>query len=584
MTRTSSDISQAIRAALAVIDPDISVEPLTPERKIIDTVSDVIAEAESDTFVLSYQYDIDSRVGADLDKFVALFGFARQGGRRATGFVTFSRSTAALTDVVIPIGTQVVKPATSVSAAVIFQTTATGVIYAGTTQAEISVECTVAGILGNVPAGSITSVGQGGAQISGLSNENATNGGSDIESDAELRLRFKNTIFRNISGTSDQFQALAIASRFSNKANVIGPVSTFIEYLQIASSGAASQIPYSKFTYDFNYFLTDGAIVAETFFTPRGVDYTFNDTVPPTITINNVGSLPNDTVALLEHSYCSSNSRNDPTNDIGNYVDVYVSGTDPTSVIEAALFPTSANNFNSTIGSPFKSTNFLRDTTQTAPVIGNRFQELLWQPVSQLPTTITVGATTYNLNTDYWFVKDVTVYKGSKRARNGIEWASTVAATPGAPFSLTYNFDLLPLTLNELMDDHKMVTTDVLVHVATLRYFNVNLTVMYTPGFSSVSVDQAITVALGVFLSKQLFGAVIQVSDILEIVHGVPGVDNVRLTGNTEAISYGIQEISSDGVTLVGAPYTNDFTLQDSDLPVLNSISTLKRSQNTWTS
>ena len=63
-------------------------------------------------------------------------------------------------------------------------------------------------------------------------------------------------------------------------------------------------------------------------------------------------------------------------------------------------------------------------------------------------------------------------------------------------FELTYNFDKLPLTINELVDAHKQVTTDVLVHGAQERYFNVNLVIMYSAGFSSTAVDTAISAAL----------------------------------------------------------------------------------------
>jgi uncharacterized phage protein gp47/JayE len=132
------------------------------------------------------------------------------------------------------------------------------------------------------------------------------------------------------------------------------------------------------------------------------------------------------------------------------------------------------------------------------------------------------------------------------------------------------------------MERHKQITTDVLVHAATERYFNVNLIIMYTPGFSRTSIDEAINTALTSFLEKQQFGALIQISDILEIVHEVPGVDNVRLALPGDGVAYGIQEVAGDGSTPVGVPLVDDFALQDSDLPVLNLIVTTQRSQNTW--
>lgn len=647
MARTSQQISESIRANLRVLDPDIGTEPLTPERKIIDTVADIIAESEVDAFVQNYQYDIDTKVGADLDKFVALFGFARQGGRAANGTVTFSRFSSTTTDLIIPAGTQVARSATSVSNAVVFQTTIAATIFVGTTEVEVPIECTVTGEIGNVAANTITSMNTtGGVSVSAVTNANPTTGGTAQETDAELRVRFKNTIFRNIAGTQDQFLALAIASRFANKANVIGPTSRFIEYLQllstttvgsqtlplatinvVATAGAptagtayiggqavtytgvtgttltgasggtgvitagtvvsfptVSQIPYSKYTFNFDYWLTDGNFTSETFYTPNSADYTFNATVPPSIYVNNQTNLPNAKIILLEHTYTSKNSRNVPASSIMNYVDVYVSGRDYTTAIESCVFPTSGNNFSASSGSAFYNLNFVRVATNVAPTVGNRLQLLMWQPVVVLPATITIGVNTYTLNTDYWLVRDVTLNKGSRRAWNGIEWTAAVAGavTAGTSFQISYTFNKLPLTLNELMEGHKQITTDVLVHAALERYFRVALTVMYTPGYSKTAVDVGITTTLTDFLERQQFGAVIQVSDILEVVHEVPGVDNVRLTTSVEnGTIYGIQEMAANGTTILST-VTTDFTLQDSDLPVLNNIVTLAKSQNTW--
>jgi len=584
--RTAAEISNAIRTNLRVLDPDISTEPLTPERKIIDTVAEIIAEAEVDSFVQNYAYDIDTKAGADLDKFVALFGFARQGGHNATGIVTFSRTSNTTLDLVIPSGTQVVKPASSVSSAVVFQTTTPVTIYTGTTSADVPIECTVAGTVGNVAANTITVLSTiSGFGLSGVTNADPTTGGTGIETDAELRVRFKNTIFRNIAGTTDQFLALAIASRFSNKANVIGPISRFTEFLQISSGTALSIIPYSKYTYDFDYWLTDGVYTDETYYMPNAVDYTFNTSIAPSITVNNATNLPNGKIVLLEHSYTSKNSRNDPATGKMNYVDVYVSGSDPTIATEACVFPSSANNFSGIATSKFYNGNYQRVINNNLPSTINRLQFLMWQPVAVLPTTITIGASTYTLNTDYWLVRDTTLTKGSRRALNGIEWNSTVmaAVTAGTAFEITYTFNRLPLTLNELMEVHKQVTTDVLVHSALDRFYRICLTIMYAPGFSKIATDQAITITLTDFLEKQTFGAVIQVSDILEVAHEVPGVDNVRLTTQVESnTSYGIQEIAADGTTVLSTT-SQDFTLPDSDLPVLFDIVALAKSQNTWT-
>src|SRR5208282_556134 len=76
--------------------------------------------------------------------------------------------------------------------------------------------------------------------ITSVTNPTATTGGSDQETDNEFKTRFKNTVFRNLSGTEDQFLALAIATAFSTKAVVIGPVSKYQEYVQVPQTEIGS--------------------------------------------------------------------------------------------------------------------------------------------------------------------------------------------------------------------------------------------------------------------------------------------------------------------------------------------------------
>lgn len=582
--RSAREISQRIRAQLKILDPEISAEPLTPERKIIDTVSEVIAESEVATSLTQYQLDIDTKMGSELDRFVALFGFGRRQGIRATGYITFSRTTPAKHNIYISARSQIMKPATSVSPTIIFRTVTTAIMYAGTSEVEVPIECVVPGEIGNVAANTITEMAFSDTEIAEITNENATSGGTNRESDAELRVRFRNQIFRNLSGTKDQYLALAVASRYAKRANVIGPVSRFIEYLQVEQDlSINSQIPYSKYTYPFDYYLTDGNLVAEIFYSPNGQDYTFTDNVPPTIAVDNTTKLPVGSVVLLEHSYCSTNSRNDPSNDILNAIDIYVSGEDLVTATESLQYPGTSTNFVNNSASKYHYANFQRIETSGTVAIGNKFQEVLWQPLTDLPDAIIIDNVSYFKGSHYWAVRDITNYRGSRRARNGIEWLSSVSVSEGTNYLLTYTFNRLPIVTNELIDAHKPVGADVLVHAANRRYFTLNFVIMYAGGFNASSVETAINTALLSFLEGLAFGSVIQVSDLVEVVHSVPGVDNVRLATASDGVSYGIQEVAMDGQTQIGYPTIKDFILNDSDLAVLNSVILHRRSQNTWT-
>lgn len=581
MPSTTEDFSQQIISQIKTLLPDLSLDPLTPERKIVDTISSVLAQQSIDPYVLDYMFDIDTKVGSDLDNFVALFGFARKSGSQATGIVTFSRSAPATADIIIPAGTNVMVPTSGINPQVTFITTSTIILPTGASSVDVPVQCTDVGTQGNVPAGAINAFSNN-ADISAVSNAAATTGGAPPELDADLRLRFKNTVFRNVSGTRDQFLGLALATAFANKANVLGPQDTYTEYLQIPSTGSAvSIISYSKYTYPFNYYLTNGNIGNETFYNSGGIDYTLTTSVPPVVTVNNLTNIPVGTVVLLEHAYCSVNSRNDPANNILNYVDVYVNGDDAQTATDTLQF--GSTTFSSSSSSANYNQNWIRVVNNSYPVVGNYLTEFLWQPVDTVPSVITINNQNFYLGVDYWQVRDTSIQKGSKNARDGIEWNANVAntVTSTTQFTVTYTFNELPSVLNELMEEYKQTTSDILVHAATERYFIVNLITMYSPGFAQDAVDSDISTALTSYFQNLSFGSIVQISDILELVHEVSGVDNVRLAVAGDGVPYGIQEVSESGVA-IGGPFTKDFELADCELAVLDGMVSNRKAQNTF--
>jgi hypothetical protein len=131
------------------------------------------------------------------------------------------------------------------------------------------------------------------------------------------------------------------------------------------------------------------------------------------------------------------------------------------------------------------------------------------------------------------------------------------------------------------MDEYKQITTDVLVHTANKRYYKIFLTVMYTPGYTSSVTESRINSDLTDYFNSLNFGANIQISDILQVAHNVTGVDNVRLSVPGDGFGYGIVELSPNG-TQVGNVKTNDFSINDIDVAILNEVSITVKAQNTW--
>jgi len=642
---TQRDIAAQMIAQLRLLDPSISADLGTPERKILDTVAQALYDSQVDLAALQQGLDVDSKYGAALDRFLAIFGFDRQKPTFATGYVTFSRTTPSVSDIRIPANSSlqaVTDPNTdensdNVLTNVPFVTLFEATLVAGALSVTVPVRCTVAGEVGNVGIGQISKM-TGSNPIYGISsvtNEQPTTGGIDSETDDEYKVRFKNTVFRNLAGTQDQYLALAVATAFTSKANVVGPLSTYREYVQVPpvddassydpSGGSSSYtgngnageytttlstIPYAKYVYatEQPVYLTNGQAGIGQVFYRQDVDFTFNgklytgaatndpiryrgdtyryvslgyDTAPiasdlrPNITFRNIYSGTNASVqairpgdvVLVEFSYMSQASRSDQTLGIFNTVDVYIDGGNLTSADTVVSWPITGNAFVDLPSSMFHYENYRRvGQPEKRPMLGNVFQPLFWQPVTDLPDQIVVGTNTYNKGEHYWAVEDISNIGGTVRSRNGIEWSTklkgqltTDAASPPSysgqiitvaspdttdSFEIDgYTYDRNIYDLQASLVGSKQITTDVLAHRARTRYFKLDITVMYTPGYSVSDTNNQINFAVNQYLQSQYFGSAIQLSDLLQVIHAIPGVDNVRWTADTQASTLNLPRI-----------------------------------------
>ena len=190
-----------------------------------------------------------------------------------------------------------------------------------------------------------------------------------------------------------------------------------------------------------------------------------------------------------------------------------------------------------------------------------------------LPSTITIGINTWSIGTSYWFVDGITTTRGSQREVCGIEWLA--AASPslpagGTPSIFFYSYNRLPELFDEMLRQNKQLTTDVLVRQADFVYMNVYLVIMYNQGVGVSAVNTQINLALSDFFAQQGFSTWIQLSDVLQTVHNVPGVDNVRFTKSSDdATFHGIKTVFSNGTVI--NTFDADFVLKDNQLPIFNA-------------
>lgn len=621
---TQEEVARAIVSQLRLLDPSISAEIGTPERKIIDVVAQQVAERSVDLNQLEGALDIDAKFGEDLDNFLGLFRFARQQGSFATSFATFSRPSPSTYDIPIPNGTVVTaninEQTDDFSPRLLFQTTQTVVLTKGELSVVAPVRATRVGEIGNIAVGEINGFGPSTiAGITEVTNEIVGRGGVDPEDDVELKARFKNTVFRNVSGTHDQYLADALSAPNmvgNTKANVVGPISRYIESIQVPAvpdsqggngkenewTSALSSVPYSKYTYENSpaYVIDDqisetrfGIPSIEGYFLRPEVDYVVNTSAivknkgdafrqnsvfddlsqiakesigKPNVTFKNV--LPSNAskeifglrpgkILLFEHSYMSEASRNDAENGILNCVDVFVNGVKEEYADVVMPIPSLSDAFVNNPSSIRHYNNFRRygEPTNT-PVVGNLFQPLFSQPAIRLPSAISVGDNTFLEGVHYWMVQDATELGGTVRARNGIEWnpripgrssgdtssdnftGESILALSAIENALEQDQRVLEIesyTYNEnigvlqgTLEGNKQVTTDVLAHEAKMRYFKVDVALMYTSGYSQTTVNDQISKALADFFQSLYFGSYVQLSDVLSIIRQVSGVDNAR--------------------------------------------------------
>jgi len=161
------------------------------------TFNSILAEAVASQFWIFLQLlklkvedsSILKATGAALSAIVlAMLPEGRQAGIKAAGALKFSRPTPALYDIVIPAGT-LCGMRSEAGPLIKFQTTEAATMLTGQTLAYAAAEALTAGIEGNVATGTVTIMLQPIIGISACTNDAPFTGGTNQESDEDLRKR-----------------------------------------------------------------------------------------------------------------------------------------------------------------------------------------------------------------------------------------------------------------------------------------------------------------------------------------------------------------------------------------------------------
>ncbi|QDF18848.1 baseplate wedge protein [Gordonia phage SCentae] len=577
MAKTPDTIAQDIISKLRVTAPGFSLELGTPERKIVDAVSEAISECYIDQYLVGSLLDIESKSGIELEQWVATFGFGRLQGRKATGVVRVELNNANPQDISLGLNTQFYTQAGLPGSAnqLYYASTQAVVIPTGSFVADIPVQCTVVGTAGNVGPDSVVFTGSilGASSVTNLL---AMTGGVDVETDDELRQRFKDTFLRNIAGTADWYLGLAYQNIHVSKAVVFGPITKYTTQVNVPDT--TLNLPV---TADVKYAWADGESVFknlgqsdEVFYRPID-DYNFISGTSPQLARVSTGALEVDDVIDVEFQYTTRSSRNDPVNGITNKVDMFVNGVDPYTVTERTVVP--AQTLSGTPSNPLYVGNFARVGSPGTPSTANRFMRLGSVPLVSFPSSIVFDGTNYQQGVHFHVLRGTTLLAGSVREVAGIEWAAAGPAT-GTPLTLTYTYNRVPEVLGAVVRQGKQVTTDVMVHQASYAYVTPCLSIEYDRGMVPLQVNNAIAERLRSFFNSVGYGAWIEMSDITLAVRQVLGVDNVWVTTAAESPDkHGIRVFGDSSDTTPSSIETEDFKLRDSQLPIYLETVFLRR-------
>ncbi|MFE0490198.1 baseplate J/gp47 family protein [Streptomyces griseoaurantiacus] len=597
------DIVTQMRDALLVSDPELDTSVGTPARKILDAVAASLADAYVENHLLSYAYDIDSKTDADLDAFCQLFGIARIAARRAVGTVTFSRTGDLTATVFLPVGTEVTSSSDS---SVVVATVSGATLMPGASSVTVPVQAVTAGPEGNLGAGMATVITSPIQGVSSVVNTAALIGGTSRETDSELRARWKATVFRSLAGTEQMYTGVALDDSDCYAVSVVGSSRTRSEILQVPVSGdVLCQITDAKYIY------SNPVQVAKADGTPliKDYDYTWIPSNPPKIHALS-GSFPaSGELLTVDYQYLPTVSRNDPATSITNRVDVYTGGV-RAQAAQASIVFRQAKKWQTVAGVDLYTGDWLR-ADQTRPEANNVFVPLPFGPILTVPTTLTVGATTYGLATKanplgtttggvtyaYQIVHEDTVDGWTPTSRFGLEWHRTYLPADGSAISVgdagDYTYNEVPASVQDAIGRWRLVGIDAQVHQAKQRWLRFALGVMYEASSTGSvdSVQDSIRIALSDYLNRMNFNSNIQVSDVLAVIHQVPGVDNVRLLHGSDVTGYssanpsasvvGIQQIApnsaADSAALASyveaaTGRATDIYFRDDELPVLGGV------------
>ncbi len=190
--------------------------------------------------------------------------------------------------------------------------------------------------------------------------------------------------------------------------------------------------------------------------------------------------------------------------------------------------------------------------TQNPPF--DRF--LLKQPIdiNALDSIAIIGSTTGTMvrGTDFTVVQDKGAFGGTIRGSDKIIFQTAVLEEQ---VSILYSYNSLVESAQAYMEapSRKVLGTDLLINAAFARRINVECTVRLLSGFTASDVTTSVTTNIQTALNAYQIGEEVQQSDIVAVITGTSGVDDVTIPLELfeESVDTGTIEQDSSGNLII---------------------------------
>ena len=291
----------------------------------------------------------------------------------------------------------------------------------------------------------------------------------------------------------------------------------------------------------------------------------------------------------VEFDYRSTLSRSDR-----NDVELYIDGLRPSAVSDIAYLRL-ANAVTA------ENRSRWRREDGTMPDVGSLYVPLSYQPMSSSSGYVNVGTSQILVeHRDFEMLHDTggcmrsplgcdaVEILGEATEENGSDvfkvgaGQTTATLTDETPMNIPYYYNDVPGSVQDLVSAQSVITQDVCVHEVKRRHVGIFLTVMCST-FPRETIAQRIEDAVVSWAGSLPIGSQFQFSDVETVAANLAGVDNVRISTESDAQgavlddvmaigtvggyeagdhpgAFGVIEVERDGSTLK-AQFTKDFAV-----------------------